>query len=121
MSFWLRKVHTGGRIKFKHRWWSPRNSAESLVGRKFIFGDYLPSEPNLLCLWGTPEMYHCESLDSEEGSGYWREFIRLMCDKVPNDLLHTTGGIHSFFMDGMVGYESLGFEFWHPIEMNKQT
>lgn len=48
-----------GRIAFKHRHWVPDDPAgiEALEGKRLVFNDYLPSKPDLLALWGTPEFY----------------------------------------------------------------
>ena len=114
-SFVFRTIKNG-RIKWDHRYWKTRGDTSHIEGRKLVFGTYAP-EYKLLCLLGTPELYHYPDIEDCKGEELWEEVCEMMGVKT-DDGINTQGG--SFLMrqideDEWVSYRSRRIDWWKPI------
>jgi len=119
MAFFERKIRKA-RIKYKRRWWVTDGDVSHIEGRRFIFGDYLPSEPNLLTLWGTQRFYNSDP-ESAEGQAAWVEVCEIMGIKEERSGGVLPSGSGTFLMDGgednkkFTAYRSRNIEWWRPV------
>lgn len=122
-GFHLRKIRKDGTILFRRRRWETRGNMDHLIGRDLIFGDYLPSEPDLLTLWGTERFSKCDP-ETPGGCLAWTEICEIMGVKSRKNPLEHKSGIHCCIMNQengeFVAYNSRGIEWWHPVDNNSK-
>lgn len=122
-GFHLRKIRKDGTVLFRRRRWETRGDVNHIIGRHLIFGDYLPSEPNLLTLWGT-ERFSKSDPETPEGCSAWTEICEIMGVKRSKNTFKSKTGFHNSIMDQengeFVAYNSRGIEWWHPVDNNSK-
>ena len=118
-NFVFRTINKKGFIKFDKKLWKPEGDISHIKGKRLVFGVYKPHESEksceLMCLWGTIELYKHNNPDDKKELELWNEVCEMMGVKQRGDGINIPSG--SYLMtqdkDNWIAYKDRNIYWWY--------
>lgn len=113
--FHIRRIRQDGSIKLFGKVWKPKGDCSHIISKYMCFGDYLPNDKSLICMWGTASLYYHGDTENEIGQILWKNNCELMGERQNNENLI----FGSFMMlkeeNKFISYKCRDIQWWYEV------